>query len=267
MFNFIDVQYENFALKFLKSDIFDESLVNFFSTRIGGDTPIPLQSFTLSAKDFTEYDSFAKKNLKIVCDILGSPYENLIMPNQQHTDKIAVIKNSADILALRKEPFDGVVTNLKNFPVCLVFADCVPVLIYDKKQKAFAAVHAGWKGTAKSIAARAVKIMQTEFGSDVSDIVAAIGAAICQNCFEVNFDVSRQLAMSIKNPCGNIFIEREGKVHVDLKILNKIQLNESGVKNVDICRYCTCCANDIFYSYRADNKLTGRHGLVVMIKE
>ncbi len=267
MFNFIDIQHENFALKFLKSDVFDESLVNLFSTRVGGDTPKPLQSFTLSAKDYTQYDGYATKNLKIVCDILGSSYENLIMPNQQHTDKIAVIKNSGDILTLKKEPFDGVITNLKNFPVCLVFADCVPVLLYDKKQKVLAAIHAGWKGTAKSIAAKAVEMMKTEFGSDVFDISAAIGAAICQNCFEVNSDVSGQLAMSIKNPCGNIFLEQDGKVHVDLKILNKVQLNEAGVRNVDICGYCTCCNNDIFYSYRADNKITGRHGMIAMIKE
>ena len=267
MFNFIDVQYENYTLKFLQSDIFDKSIVNLFSTRIGGNTPEPLHSFTLSAKDFTEYDIYAENNLKIVCDIMGSFYKNLIMPNQQHTDKIAVIKNPDDILMLNYEPFDGVITNLKNFPVCLVFADCVPVLLYDNKRKILAAIHAGWKGTAKSIAAKAVKIMQTEFGSDVSNISAAIGAAICQNCFEVNYDVSRQLAMSIKNACGNIFIEQEGKVHVDLKILNKVQLNELGVENIDVCQYCTCCSNDIFYSYRADNKLTGRHGMIAMIKE
>ncbi len=267
MFKFQDISHSGFDLKTLKSDIFNSDIEHLFSTRLGADTPKPLDSFTLSAKDYLEYDNFAQKNIEIACEIIGGSKENLLNPNQQHTDKIAVIKSQNDALLLKEEAFDGVVTNLKGFPILLVFADCIPILLFDEKEKVLSCVHAGWKGTAKGIAQKAVKIMISEFNSKTENIKAAIGAGICQKCFEVNTDVATQLGMSIKNSYGNIFLEENDKVHVDLKELNRIQLNEVGVENTDICEFCTCCNNDIFYSYRADNKITGRHGLLAIIKE
>ena len=267
MFNFVDVKIDNFNLKVLKSDIFSDKLEHFFTTRTGGDTPEPLNSFTLSAKDFPEYDNYAQKNLKIACDLIGGKFENLIMPNQQHTDKILIIENKNDINKIKDEPFDGIITNLKNYPICLVFADCIPVLLFDEKNEVVACIHAGWKGTAKSIVKKTVKLMQQNFNSYEKDIKAVIGAGICQNCFEVNSDVKNQLAMSLNYACDNIFIKNNDKTNVDLKKLNEMQLKEVGVQNTDVCKYCTFCNNDIFYSYRADNRCTGRHGMLAMIKE
>ncbi len=267
MFNFTDFKYKNLNLKIMKSNILPNSVSHFFTTRIGGDTPEPLQKFTLSAKDYPSLNDFAIKNQKIACEILGGNYENFIMPNQQHTDKIAILTSGKDIESLKKEPFDGIITNLKNCPVCMVFADCVPVLIFDKKQKILACIHAGWKGTAKKIVQKAVKTMVSEFNSTPENISAVIGAAICQKCFEVNYDVARQLGMVKYNDYANIFIEKGDKIFADLKNLNKIQLMEVGIDKIDVCEYCTSCNNDIFYSYRADNKCTGRHGMLAMIKE
>jgi len=267
MFNFENKKTNGFDLKILKSDMFSNNLEHFFTTRLGGNTPTPLASFTLSAKDYTDYDNYAQKNLKIVCELLNSEYDNLIMPNQQHTDNIAIIKNENDISKLVDNGIDGIVTNLKNYPVCLVFADCVPVLLFDEKEKVLACVHAGWKGTAKKIATKAVEIMKQEFNSKEENIVVVIGPAICQTCFEVNSDVASQLGIDNIKDYDNIFIKKEDKVIVDLKKLNKYQLEKIGIQKIDICGYCTCCNNDIFYSYRGDNNCTGRHGMLAIIKE
>lgn len=268
MFNFEDVKINNFDLKILKSDIFsNNNLKHFFSTRLGGNTPSPLNSFTLSAKDYTNYDNFAKDNLKIACKILDGDFNNLIIPNQQHTDNIAVLKNTIDIKKLEDNGVDGIVTNLKNYPVCLVFADCVPVLLFDEQEEVLACVHAGWKGTAKKIAQKAVEIMIKEFNSKVENISVVIGPAICQNCFEVNYDVASQLGIDNIKDYDNIFISKQDKVLVDLKKLNKYQLEKVGITKIDISGYCTCCNNDIFYSYRGDNNCTGRHGMLAIIKE
>ncbi|MCR4881317.1 MAG: peptidoglycan editing factor PgeF [bacterium] len=267
MFSFVDAKIGDFNLKFMKSSVFSGELLHCFTTRVGGDTPNPLESFPISAKDFPEYKEYEVKNQKVAVEFLGGKYEKFIMPNQQHTDKIAVIKSPDDIAQLDVEPFDGVVTNLKGYTVCMVFADCVPVLLFDEKKKILACVHAGWKGTAKNIVQKAVKIMEEKFSCCKNDIKAVIGAAICGNCFEVNSDVASQLAMTLENNCDNIFIEHNGKFHVDLKALNQRQLNEIGVETVDVCEYCTSCQNNIFYSYRADDRCTGRHGMLAMIKE
>lgn len=267
MFNSKDISIEKFNLKIFQSDLFPEELQHLFSTRLGGDTPAPLDSFTLSAKDYSLFENYAKSNVKKVCSIIGANAEKIVQPNQQHTDKIAIVRTDEDLKIITNEPFDGVITNLKNVPVLLVFADCIPVLIYDKKQKVLACVHAGWKGTAQRISQKAILNMVEYFQSNVNDILVAIGPGIGQECFEVNKDVSAQLGMSIKTDYGNIFLENNDKVHVDLKLLNKIQIQELGVEEVDICDCCTCCNNNIFYSYRADNKITGRHGMLAMIKE
>jgi len=267
MFKMETVWYQDTKLSLLKSNFFDSSLKTLFTTRLGGDTPKPLQSFTLSAKDYLSLKPYAEKNLKIVCEILKAPYENLIMPNQQHTDKIAVIKTSADIQKIHRGSYDGIVTNLRNYPVCLVFADCVPILMYDERKQVMACVHAGWKGTAKFIAQKAVKTMIEEFNCDVRDIKVEIGPAICQSCFEVSTDVADQLGMSGKIAYGNIFVRNNDKVNVDLKMLNKHQLNAVGIEKIDVSHICTCCQNAFYYSYRADKNITGRHGMIAMIKE
>lgn len=267
MFNLENVVKNSYNLKIYKSDIFSNSISHFFTTRIGGDTPYPLNSFTISAKDELELVDYEYKNKKIICEILNSNYENLICPNQQHTDNIAIIKNQNDIKQLNKIPFDGVITNLQNYPVCLVFADCVPVLLFDEKQKVFSCIHAGWKGTAKKIAVKAVNIMKEEFNSNINDIKVAIGPAICAKCYEVNKDVATQLASTLKNNYDNIFMEQNNKINVDLKKINEMQLTEKGIKKIDNSLLCTSCNNDLFYSYRAENKKTGRHAMIAIIKE
>ena len=163
MFNIIEKTYKNFNLKILKSSVFSDNLEHFFTTRVGGDTPKPLESFTLSAKDYPKYKDYENKNQKIAVELLGGDFDKFIMPNQQHTDKIAIIKSLGDIDKLKDEPFDGIVTNLKGFSVCMVFADCVPILLFDEEKKVLACVHAGWKGTAKAIAKKTIKIMQKYF--------------------------------------------------------------------------------------------------------
>lgn len=267
MFNFNEIQYRNFNLKIQKSDIFDYPLEHFFTTRLTGDTPEPLNSFTISAKDKPELAKYEEKNKKIISEIILNEKAELIMPNQQHTDNILAIKNMNDIKQIKTSAFDGLITNIKNLPLCLVFADCVPILLFDKKNKILACVHAGWRGTAKKIGVKAINIMRDEFGTNLQNIQVAIGSAICKNCFETNKDVYKQLAITINYNRDNIFLESREKLFVDLKMLNAQQLSEVGIKNIDISPYCTSCNNDIFYSYRADNKCTGRHALVAMIKE
>ena len=143
----------------------------------------------------------------------------------------------------------------------------IDVLLFDENKNVLACVHAGWKGTAKKIVQKAISIMENEFLCSINDIKAAIGAAIGQECFGVSSDVADQLDMTIKNNHGKIFINIANKTHVDLKKLNEEQLNEVGIFDVDVCKYCTSCQNSLFYSYRADNRCTGRHGMLAMIKE
>ena len=82
--------------------------------------------------------------------------------------------------------YDAIVTTRQNLAICIKTADCVPVFIVDRAKKIIAAVHAGWKSTALEISAKVVRLLCDKYGSYPRDILAAIGPAIGQCCFEVD---------------------------------------------------------------------------------
>ena len=254
---------EKFDIRLLQSDIFPDSLVHAFSTRIGGNTPEPLESFSMSAVGQDEFLNAIENNKKKLCNALDLSYSNLLIPSQSHTDNIAVIKEQGYV---NLSDTDGIITNLLNTPVMLLFADCTPIILYSDKNKILGVIHAGWRGTAKLIAAKAVKIFKNEFSVSPEEIKAVIGPAIGQCCYPVSIEVAEQLNRTIKETYDNIFLEEKNKTYVDLKKLNAQQLWEAGVREIDTTEHCTSCMNKIFYSYRADNGRTGRHCAIAAIK-
>ena len=144
------------------------------------------------------------------------------------------------------------------------FADCVPIILYDKSINVGAIVHAGWRGTAQQIATKTIKILTDTFNTQPKNIVALIGPSIGQCCFETGEDAYSQLITEdkYKEFCKKV----EDKYFIDLKQLNNQQLLDCGLIEIDICDYCTCCMSDIFFSYRKENGITARHSAVVKIK-
>lgn len=139
-------------------------------------------------------------------------------------------------------------------------ADCVPLLIADRRQKIVAAVHAGWRGTAARIAAVTVERMVADFGSRADELVVAIGPGIAPCCFEVSEDVAAQFAE---------FVDRRApKPFVDLKAANRVQLLESGVApdQIDTLAECTACDAEMFHSFRRDRG-TGRMVSAIRISQ
>ena len=72
--------------------------------------------------------------------------------------------------------------------------------------------------------------------------------------------------VSVANNQG-LYEIRNGKIHVNLKEINKRQLEEIGVKQIDICPYCTSCNNDLFFSYRKEGQTTNRHSVIVKLED
>ena len=103
--------------------------------------------------------------------------------------------------------------------------------------------------------------------SEIKDIYAVIGPAISDCCYEVGIEVINGIKNSVKNSLDLITYKNE-KPFVNLKKTNARQLEEIGVllDNIDICPYCTCCRNDLFFSYRKENGTTSRHSAVIKLK-
>ena len=106
--------------------------------------------------------------------------------------------------------------------------------------------------------------MVEDFGCNPSDIVAVIGPAISLCCYNVGQEVYDKLMLTVSDFSG-LSENREGNIYVDLKGINKHQLEECGISEIDVCPYCTCCDNDKFFSYRKENGTTNRHSAILKI--
>lgn len=107
--------------------------------------------------------------------------------------------------------------------------------------------------------------MTNVFASDPENLIAVIGPAISMCCYNVGKDVFEKLKATVKDFEG-LYEIRNGEIFVDLKGINKRQLEECGVKKIDVCSYCTVCDNDMFFSYRKENATTNRHSAILKLK-
>ena len=187
--------------------------------------------------------------------------KNLISPKQTHTSHVEIAKEGKSDYP----DTDGLILNNKEQAVFLNFADCTPVILYDKKQNYGAVVHAGWRGTAGKIAAKAAEKMIKEFGSNPQELTAVIGPAISLCCYNVGDEVFEKLKATVTDFEG-LYEIRNGEKFVDLKNINTRQLKEAGIQEIDVCPYCTCCDNDMSFSYRKENATTNRHSAVLKLK-
>ena len=173
----------------------------------------------------------------------------VLSPIQTHSDNVAFVDSRTEY-----PNTDGLILTNFEDTIFLRFADCTPLIFYDKKQKIVAVSHAGWRGTAQKIGVKTIQKMK----SKPSDIIAVIGPAISICCYEVSEEVKDTLLATVKQT-DKLYENR----NVDLKKINAQQLKEFGVKEIDICPYCTSCDNDLFYSYRKENGTKERHMAVV----
>lgn len=223
--------------KILKSDLITKAEI-FFTTK---------ESF-IKTQDKNLIET-TNKNKQDICDFLNVQF--LISPQQTHSDNI----NFAEIDG--KYPnTDALICTKNNFGIYLNYADCTPVILYDEIKNIAAIIHAGWRGSAKSITIKTLFKM----GSNPKDVSAIIGPCICFNCFETSLDTISELKKTLRNTDG-LFYER----YADLKGINKRQLTEQGVEKIDVCPYCTCCNNDLFFSYRNENMTTNRISAVLKL--
>ena len=205
---------------------------------------------------FTSRDLIVKNNIEQIAKYLNIKPSDLKHPNQVHGVNIAVANQETD----EYKETDALIVDSSNIAIYLNFADCIPVILYDEKNNIGAIAHAGWRGTASRIAPLTVEKMKEIYNTNPKDVIAVIGAGISFKCFETSQEAIELLKKSSKN-ISDLFLGN----YADLKNINRVQLNEIGVKRVDICPYCTILDNDKFFSYRKENKTQLRHSAVLKL--
>lgn len=233
-----------------------------FLGRKGGISEAPYDSLNLCTRVGDKEENVAE-NKKIASAAFGISPENMVCVKQVHGDSIHIV-DAEDKKSYEKVEADAIITNLKNAVIGILTADCVPVLIYDPVKRASGVSHAGWKSAALGIASKTIKAMTKTFGSNPSDMLAAIGPGIGVCCYDVNTDVENEFK---KRYIEASFYIKDGRL--DLKSMNLLDLKQAGLRkeNISVSNICTSCNNDIFFSYRKDEKITGRQMSFIAIKE
>jgi hypothetical protein len=197
-----------------------------------------------------------KESYKRLCEAVGLNVENLSRPDQQHTDKVEIIKEVQKKEELKN--IDGLITNQKNIVLATTNADCILYLVYDPKNKVIANVHSGWRGTYQRIIEKTIDKMISEFGSNPEDIIICICPSIRRCCFEVDKDVKDMFQEkfsfleNIEKFIVNGYVEN--KFYIDTVGINNCLLQNKGIKKENIydSGICSVCNSDLVHSYRVE---------------
>ena len=187
--------------------------------------------------------------------------DNYYYLNQIHSD----IVYHVDENYINNSDGDALITNKVNIPLVIKTADCVAILIYDKKNKVIATVHSGWKGTLKSIAVKTVKEMIDKYNSKSEDINVYLYPSIRKCHYEVGFDVYEKFKVNTAN-IDKYVIKKNNKYYLSLQDIIIADLHKIGIFNIMDSNICTYCNHNKYYSYRY-NHTDKRNYLLVMLKE
>ena len=204
------------------------------------------------------------KNLSIVSRKIKIKKKNLVFLNQIHSSKFFILKK----LTKKKLIGDGLITARNKIGLCILTADCAPILIYDKKKNIICAAHAGWRGAFKKIIIKILKRL-IKLGSKKNDLIVAIGPCISQK----NYEVGREFKYNfiLKNHKNKKFFKsRNKRIYFNLPGFIENQLIEYGIKKIDIIKKDTFYKKNNFFSSRRAIKNNendyGRNLSVIMIK-
>jgi polyphenol oxidase len=270
------------------------SLVHGFSTRTGGHSQVYGQDQLNLSFTATDRREDVERNRADFLIGLGADELRLLTLRQIHSDIIHVV-TSPEQLPTKGKSFngDGLITGLSGMLLGIQTADCVPVLIADTRQRVVAAVHAGWRGTAKRIAEKAVGTMRARFASRPQDLRAAIGPAIQQCCYAVGDEVIEEFESQflyakklfcevydedpVKKKYPLLFMTARApghsrigpQMHLDLIKANRRQLLDAGLskKNIWAAEECTSCRTDLLFSHRSEGGYTGRMMAAIAFKD
>lgn len=268
-------------------------LVHGFSTRPGGTSELESLRDGRKPKEkvlnlsFTDWDTRERvlTNREKFFDAVGANKMSVVPLRQIHSDIVHRVDSAKPVSGAELPQADALITRERGVLLVVQTADCVPILLADTKHHAIAAIHAGWRGTLRRIAEKALGRMQMEFGTRPGDVIAALGPGIGQCCYEVGPEVAKEFQARFPM-AGDWFdgpfetLVSDGndpnwlpwltmrppghqppppRVQLDLIAANRAILALGGIAPAKIFSsgFCTACRTDLLFSYRRE-RTTGR---------
>ena len=236
---------------------------------------------------FLDWDSRDRvlQNRAKFCAAIGARKMRVVALRQIHSDIMHVVGAAETPPGEQSLQGDALITREPGVLLTIQTADCIPILLTDTRQRAIAAIHSGWRGTAQRIAEKTLGRMQMEFSTRPQDVVAALGPGIGSCCYEVGHETVREFTAKFSNASewftGPFDALENGdndsnwlpwltmrppghappapRAHLDLIAANRAILSGAGIapNNIFSSDFCTACRRDLFFSYRREHT-TGR---------
>ena len=174
--------------------------------------------------------------------------ENVACLEQVHSNRVEIANESGIYPAT-----DGIITNKNDLILCIQTADCAPIFLFSPRKKVIAALHGGWRGITNDIISIAINLLKSNFAIDPDNLLATVGPSLRDHCFEIGPDILHHFD-------DQFILKEDGHYYLLFAELIEFKLIAAGLikENIDILDYCTKCNPEMFYSYRGDNRVTGR---------
>jgi YfiH family protein len=248
----------------------EDGFVNGFSTRLGGVSEMPADALSLAGFNDDAAENILENRRRFL-KLFPGEWE-LAGCWQVHGAEVRVVQTAEEAKPAENQLgetifCDLIVSNAEGVLAAVKTADCVPILLGDPVTRAFAAIHAGWRGTLAGAVTVGVERLAKEYDARPENLRVAIGASAGPCCYEVGSEV---IDAFTKRFAGGekLFTEtRPGHAMVDLLQANRDQLETAGVlpERIHTAPICTMCSTDLFFSYRKEKRLHGKVGRLMAV--
>jgi polyphenol oxidase len=247
-----------------------DGFVNGFSTRLGGVSEMPNNALSLAGFNEDAAENILENRRRFLKLFPGE----WILAGcwQVHGADVRVVNTAQEAKPAENQLgetiyCDVIVSNADGVLAGVKTADCVPILLGDPVTGAFAAVHAGWRGTLATAVLAGLKRMAAEYDAKPENLRVAIGASAGRCCYEVGADVIDAFTNRFDNGASLFTTTRPGHATVDLIKANRDQLESAGVlpERIHTAPICTMCRTDLFFSYRKEKNLHGKVGRLMAV--
>lgn len=249
------------------------SLVHFVTTRAKGQSQGAYSSLNMGFHT-ADNPAHVLANRQSLASQVGIPLAHFCVPRQVHGKLVEVVTTAdagkgATGFSDSIPEADGLVTQAKDVCLMVLSADCGTMLFYDPKKEVIGATHAGWRGAVQQIGLATLQLMENTFGTDPKDVLVGYGPCISV----AHYEVGDEVVAAVEKAFGNRepflqWNDATKRYHLDLEVCNLLPLMEGGIPeaNFQTLHYCTYHHEDLFFSSRRDQGITGRMGTGIMLR-
>ncbi len=166
---------------------------------------------------------------RLLARALGVEFDQLTAAGAVHSSQVGRVDEPKEVV----RGVDALITNRTGVALFATYADCYPIVLWDRETRSVALVHAGWRGTLAGVALAALREMRSQYGTDPSDVRAGIGPGICGRCYEVGGEVASMFEPRFVTAVAG------DRLLLDLAAANRAQLEAEGVRDIHELGLCT----------------------------